>query len=243
MTNESKKGTPLTPEANQPKGFWDEWVEKNLPFTQDPYHNEVWTISGQKATGRSSVANFLKLWLERDGIQVHVDNPREYFGEDTVTDGPNVRPLGINRKVDAQMATSMLHPKNAGRIIILDSRLGAVNARNIEIAARKQGKALPATIHNVLLHSSEEDRDELLQYQDLPNARDYEVLEGSNFSDYPELPEDLNEIFNSGYKDAEGNPVYKYTYLSSPHWTRPIDIARDLITKIRLESIPSLERG
>lgn len=240
MTNEAKSGGPITPEANQPKGFWDEWVENNFPFTDTPYHNEVWTISGQKATGRSSVASFLKMWLERDGFTVLVDNPREYLSEDEIADGPKKRPLAINRKVDSKMATTMLHPANAGKIIILDSRLGGVNARNVELAIKRQGKILPATFHNVLLHSPEEARDELLQIQDMPNAREYEEVEGSNFSAYPELPEDLNEIFNSGYRDAEGNPVYKYTYLSTPDWVRPIDIARDLLTKMRLESIPSL---
>ncbi len=225
-----------------PLPFYDRWVAENLPYTDDPYTNEVWTINGQHGVGRTTVSSYLQQWIEADGFEVARYSPAADIIETNKLDPQDdagLRPMETNRAYDVRMAVEMVHPKNQGKLVLIHGRLGGTIGRELQIAADKSSKVdrLPANIHNVLLWASEDFRSEKLSEQGLPDASRYEERDRMNFG-YVNF--DSNSPYSPAHVDSLGNPVYDYSF-KSPMYS-PLEMARQIWFKISQQSLPNLAR-
>lgn len=230
-----------------PLPFWDQWVHENLREPEEPYHNEVWLISGLKGVGKTDVCNRLITKAEEKGIPIEYFNPGQQIAEEyqMVTGVPltdaNVRSNILNQRYDAQMASRMIGPENSNKIQLIDSRLGGVVAAELTLAAARQGKLdyLPTSFHSVLIYADTQTRRlALLKAGVEANLEDYDSEEERNFEQYKKEVGIVN-LYAPFLTIGSNNPAYSYWYDSGQDSLEKI--ANNIWDIMNTKSIPMLK--
>jgi cytidylate kinase len=218
----------------------------NYLLMTEKLHNEVWTISGKKAVGKTTVCKLLETWAERESVPLEYYNPGKIISEEyeMVTGKPltgfNVRPQTLNLRHDSEMAEHMVSPDNAGKIVVIDSRLGGYTARELEMAAKKTGTSehLPVAFHSVLIFADDQVRRGTLEKAGIETSLEaYDSEEEKNFARY-KSEAGIRDLFAPLLLDEEGKPVYTYRYDTGS--ADLLEIARDIWKKMKEQSMPNL---
>ena len=238
------------PERLETVPFWDQWVNENLRKPENPYHNEVWLISGLKGVGKTDVCNRIMAEARKNGVPIEYYNPGQQIIEEyqmvtgTQLTGFNVRPDILNKRYDTQLAKRFIDPQYSHTIQLIDSRLGGVIAAEITMAATQQGKLdyLPVSFHSVLMYADDQTRRLALMKAGVEtNLEDYDAEEERNFEQFKKERGIVNlhaPFLTIGNID---NPAYTLYYDSGLDGEDALkNIADDIWGRINANSVPIL---